>query len=320
MKWPGFPPKYAGKRGPSNRRLPFPSIASSISFASGWGIKGPSPGARRQSERKVHTLPEHGYRTMTIHTSPRSIADFSPLDATLGRGVSQRAGLLAPCVALVGCDGSGKSSLARDLTMLLGRDAPTRSMYLGLGTGDLGRRIGRLPLVGGLVERYLTAKAGKAHAAPDKRLPGLVTALAMFGFSLARKRRFERVLAFRRRGIRVVTDRYPQAELAGGFDGPGLSWLRRGSALVERLAARERRIYQDMAAYRPTLVIRLNVDVDTAISRKADHPRALLEKKLAIVPTLRFEGARIVDIDATRPYPEVLATVLAIVQVEALAA
>lgn len=267
----------------------------------------------------------HGDTIMTMQNPPRGIAAFSPDDARLAprfdyRDLAQRKGALAPCVALVGCDGSGKSTLARDLTALLDREAPTRTMYLGLGTGDLGRAIGRIPLVGGIIEGFLTRKAGKAHSAPDKRLPGLATALAMFGFSLARRRRFEQVLALRRKGIRMITDRYPQAELAGRFDGPGLAWTRRGSPLVERLARRERQLYADMAAYRPTLVIRLNIDVETALARKADHRRDLLEKKLAIVPTLQFGGARIVDIDATRPYSEVFAAALALIEAEALAA
>jgi thymidylate kinase len=221
---------------------------------------------------------------------------------------------LAACVALVGCDGSGKSTLARDLVALLDTQAPTRSMYLGLGTGDLGRRIGQVPLVGAFVEHYLTGKAKKAHDGRDKRLPGLVTALAMYAFSLARLRRFRKVLDYRGFGVQVITDRYPQAEVPGSFDGPGLSWMRKGSALVQRLAARERRLYANMAACRPTLVIRLNVDADTALARKADHRRDLLEKKLAVVPALRFGGAQIVDVDATRPYDEVLQSVLAVLR------
>ena len=270
-----------------------------------------------------------GDRTMTAQMSPRTIETFSFVDTAPVRRAALRDLTLAPCVALVGCDGSGKSTLARDLTLLLDPVAPTRSIYLGLGTGDLGRAIGRIPMVGALLERYLTAKAGKAHAGKpqagtDKRLPGLATALVMFAFSLARRHRFRQALALRRRGIRVISDRYPQAELPGRFDGPGLSWTRRGSAVVERLADRERSLYEEMAAYRPTLVIRLNVDADTALARKADHSRDLLETKLAIVPTLKFGGARIVDVDATRPYPEVLAAVHALVQgavqVEALAA
>jgi thymidylate kinase len=227
---------------------------------------------------------------------------------------------MAPSVALVGCDGSGKSTLASDLAAVLNRQAPTRTMYLGLGTGDLGRRIGTLPLIGPLAERYLAGKASKAHAGPDKRLPGLVTALAMYAFSLARLRRFRKALDYRRHGVQVITDRYPQAQVAGSFDGPGLSWTRKGSALVERLAAREHALYAGMSAWRPTVVIRLNVDVDTALARKSDHERGMLEKKIAVVPTLDFAGAQIVDVDATRPYHEVLETVLAVLRRHGLSA
>ncbi|MCI4592086.1 hypothetical protein MOK15_18520 [Sphingobium sp. BYY-5] len=221
---------------------------------------------------------------------------------------------LAPCVALIGCDGSGKSTLARDLVALLDRQTPTRSMYLGLGTGDLGRRIADIPLIGRIAERFLSGKAKKAHDGPKKRLPGLATALVMFGFSLARYHRFRKALGYRAHGIQMITDRYPQAEISGSFDGPGLSWTRKGSTLVEAIASRERSLYTGMAAYQPTVVVRLNVDVDTALSRKADHQRDMLERKLAVVPTLSFGGANIVDIDATRPYEEVLETVLAVLR------
>lgn len=256
---------------------------------------------------------------MTLHKSPREIASYSAFDpSTAPRARSN----LAPCVALIGCDGSGKSTLTSDLVTLLNRQAPTRSMYLGLGTGDLGRRIGEIPVIGRIAERFLTGKAKKAHdghavsgqKVKEKRLPGLATALAMFGFSLARYRRFRQVLGYRRQGVQVITDRYPQAEVPGSFDGPGLSWMRKGSALVQRLARRERALYDDMASYRPTLVIRLNVDVDTALARKSDHQRDMLEKKIAVVPTLRFGGAQIVDVDATRPYHEVLESIRAVLR------
>jgi thymidylate kinase len=216
----------------------------------------------------------------------------------------------APCIALVGCDGAGKSTLAADLTKRLNRLAPTRSVYLGLGTGDLGRRIGQVPFLGPVVERFLSRKAKRAHDGTGKGLPDLATASVMFGFSLLRLRRFQKVLAYREHGIQVVTDRYPQSEVAGTFDGPSLAWTRKGSPLVEKLAARERALYEDMSACQPTLVIRLNVDADTALARKGDHERAQLERKLAVIPTLLFGGAPIVDIDATLPYHDVLATIL----------
>lgn len=261
---------------------------------------------------------------MTKHYTPRDFID-GPMrgpDTSQIRNPSQpdftfpspHQEQLAPCVALIGCDGSGKSTLARDLVSLLDRHSPTRSVYLGLGTGDFGRRIAQWPLMGALVSRYLSNKALKAHDGRSKHLPGVATALVMVGLSLARLRRFRKALADRRNGIQVITDRYPQAEIAGSFDGPGLNWTRTGSAMVEYLARREHGLYQEMAKFRPTVVIRLNVDIDTALARKADHERALLEKKIAIVPTLHFAGAPIIDIDATRPYGEVLASVLAVLR------
>jgi thymidylate kinase len=94
------------------------------------------------------------------------------------------------------------------------------------------------------------------------------------------------------------------------FEGPGLSAARAESAAVRRLAARERALYEWMASYRPDLVVRLNVDVETALARKPDHKRSLIERKVAVLPQLRFNGAPILDLDGRRPYEEVRAAAL----------
>ena len=208
---------------------------------------------------------------------------------------------LAPLVALVGCDGSGKSTLAADLVSTLAAEREVGSCYLGLGSGTIGLRIRALPLVGRAVERSLSNKATRTRT-KDARIPGLGTALVVYGFSLLRRRRFRRALAVRRRGVTVITDRYPQVEVPGFYDGPGLSAARAGSPAVAWLAARERRMYRRMAEHRPTLVIRLNVDLATAIARKPDHDPALVARKIAVTPQLGFLGAPIVDLDACAPY------------------
>ncbi len=65
-------------------------------------------------------------------------------------------------------------------------------------------------------------------------------------------------------------------------------------------------LYKKMAAVRPDVVLRLNVDLETAIQRKPDHRVASLEKKINVVPKLSFNGAPIVDIDSTQPLEKVL--------------
>jgi hypothetical protein len=115
------------------------------------------------------------------------------------------------------------------------------------------------------------------------------------------------MLALRRQGLIVVTDRYPQVEIPGAYDGPGFPETSRGSWLVVRLARYEHAVFDWMASYRPDLVLRLNVDLDTACARKPDHRREALARKIAVTPLLRYGGAPIVDIDANQPLETVLA-------------
>ncbi len=212
----------------------------------------------------------------------------------------------APLIAVVGCDGSGKSTLAAALIEWLARERPVGTAYLGLGSGNIGNAIKRWPLIGPRFEAYLARKAGQARR-KEAKIPGLPTALVIYGFSLLRRRRFDAMMAARRRGITIITDRYPQIEVAGFYDGPGLSAAQAGSPAVARLAARERAMYEAMATQIPDLVIRLNVDVETALARKPDHKRASIEAKVAVTPMLKFHGAPIVDLSATDPFDTVLA-------------
>lgn len=220
---------------------------------------------------------------------------------------------LAPLIAIVGCDGSGKSTLSAHMHALLAKDRAIDRCYLGLGSGELGNRIRELPLIGPAVEGLFARKASQSRAR-DKVIPGLLTALVIFGFSLLRLRRFRRMLALRRQGVAVITDRYPQTDVAGFYDGPGLSAARAGSSAVAWLAVRERRLYEWMAGFKPDIVLRLNVDADTALLRKPDHKPDLLRAKVAATPLLRFQGARIVDIDARASAGEVLRTALGLIE------
>ena len=76
------------------------------------------------------------------------------------------------------------------------------------------------------------------------------------------------------------------------------------------MAEGEQKLYGWMAEQRPALVIRLNIDEDTAQARKLDHDIEELRDKISMMPRLSFNGAKICDIDASVPYPQVLEAVL----------
>lgn len=219
---------------------------------------------------------------------------------------------MAELIAFVGCDGSGKSTLSTDILADLAQGRRVELCYLGLGSGAMGERLKRLPLIGTAVERRLSRKATQTRTRGEK-IPGLPTALVVYLFSVVRLRRFRRMLALRRAGVAVITDRYPQTEVPGFYDGPGLSAGRPGNWMVAALARQERRMYDWMASFRPDVVIRLNVDAETAHARKPDHGYELLRQKVSVTPRLRFGGARIVDLDSRQPYGAVRAKAAQIV-------
>jgi thymidylate kinase len=216
-------------------------------------------------------------------------------------------------IAVVGCDGSGKSTLTADLLSHLASERPTGLVYLGQSSGDIVEWIGRWPLIGPAAERYLRRKGQSAHRDEDKPpSPDIPTAVVVHLLSRWRHFKFRRMLRLARRGFVVVTDRYPQAEVPGFyFDGPGLISDRAAGSIVRWLTRREQRLYERMARHVPPLLIRLNIDAETAHARKPDHKLSMLRDKVRVIPALRFNGARILDLDGTSPYPQVLHAALA---------
>jgi thymidylate kinase len=212
--------------------------------------------------------------------------------------------------AVVGCDGTGKTTLTADLLAELRKKAPAKRRYLGLVSGETGDKIKSLPFIGVRLENNLHNKANRALDM-EKKLPGTGTAIIMYLLTLVRTVRLLRIIGLSRRGVQVIADRYPQAEIPGfHYDGPGLTVSRTDNWLVHKLAVGEQRLYEWMAEQKPTLVIRLNIDADTAHARKPDHDIAELHDKISALSRLNFNGAQICEIDACRPYPQVLEAAL----------
>lgn len=213
---------------------------------------------------------------------------------------------LALLIAIIGCDGSGKTSVSESILDCVSAFGPTEAAHLGKQSGNIGRAIAGLPLVGRFLERIIVRKTDDTRAQRAEKNPGVVTALVISAFSLRRLRRFRRMMTARRQGRIIVTDRYPQLEVAGAYDGPDLSVTATGGGFVRWLARREHAAFEWMTSFSPDLVLRLNVDLDVACARKTDHRPELLAAKVAATPLLKFNGASIVEIDANLPLDEVV--------------
>lgn len=125
-------------------------------------------------------------------------------------------------IAVVGSDGTGKSTLTADLVKNLQQHRPTERRYLGLISGEDGDKIKKLPFIGVWLERRLAAKSDKTQRMSN-RPPALWAALIMYGFSLWRASNLRKVRRLAQSGVLVISDRYPQAEISGFYyDGPGI--------------------------------------------------------------------------------------------------
>lgn len=224
--------------------------------------------------------------------------------------VDESSSCIPGLIAVVGSDGTGKSTLTADLVRNLQKQRVTERRYLGLISGEDGDKIKRLPVIGVWLERRLAAKSDKTQRMINKP-PALWAALIMYGFSLWRSSNLQKAIRLAQSGVLVISDRYPQAEISGFYyDGPGIGVERAKGWLMSRLAESERRLYQQMALIRPQLILRLDIDVDTAYARKPDHSYEELEDKISAMVRIQYNGSRIIELDARAPYDEVLAKAL----------
>jgi len=222
-------------------------------------------------------------------------------------------------VAMLGCDGSGKSTLCKEISDWLSPKTDVVQVYFGSGDGP--GSVLRWPLKlalfalrklrgGSLSSR---SRGGQDKASSQDRSAPLRAARALWGLILSREKLTKLCKAWRmrNRGIVAICDRYPQDQIMGFCDGPLLShWQEHRSALLRRTASWERRPYQLAARFPPDLVIKLNVSARTAIARKADMDMQECERRVEAINALSYpHGTEVLEVDAERPVEEVLRTV-----------
>ena len=213
-------------------------------------------------------------------------------------------------VAFLGSDGAGKSTLTRALAALLAQKLDVFLMYFGSGDGPgsllrwplrLARRVGAGL---GLGWRPAGQERAARRSGPVRSLGLVLWALTL---AVEKRRKLRASWRARSRGMIVLTDRYPQAQLAGFNDGPLLAHLATHRNVVLRALARfEAAPYNWAARHPPDVIVKLTVTRETATRRKPETGAHEVQRRIAAISTLAFPGATVVQIDADRPLEQVL--------------
>jgi thymidylate kinase len=216
------------------------------------------------------------------------------------------------CVAaVIGVDGSGKTTVVAAIRAWLGSEVDVMPVYFGTGAGRPSLLLLPLKMMMPVITRLLRTKPkGASHGRISGRAPGLLYSLLMmvWATAVAAEKRSKLRAAHRgaSRGLVVIADRYPQNEDVGYNDGPLLPrlthaphWLRRFEAHAYTLAGR----------LPPDLVLKLEVTAETAARREPDMDPDTRRQRIEAARRLTFPGVRIVRVDAERPLEEVIRSV-----------
>jgi thymidylate kinase len=271
------------------------------------GNPAPDPGALVRFRRAV-VPPVEDYRTYRpLHARWRRWWRELQL-ARAPRLQSPQGGMF---IVMLGADGSGKSTLTRELTGWLRRNTHVSSVYFGSGQGPVSLPRRALQRAAALFKRARpTAKAAvpaERRGAGTSRLRTAGELLWVTSLALERRRRAAFARRQRNQGAIVVCDRFPQSQSPGN-DGPLLShWLDHPSWPRRMVARLELASIQHVERLRPTLVLKLVISRELALQRKPETPQRLLDARMRVLDRLRFtEETRVAEIDASQPIEEVL--------------
>lgn len=220
------------------------------------------------------------------------------------RRVSPSGGLV---VAILGCDGAGKSTTLSYIKKEFNKKLDVVSIYFGSGDGS--SSLLRKPMK--LVARKVGGK-GVGHAvekeyAEKKKVSfkSLLYSIAkvLWAVTLAKEKKSKQkqMVKARNNGLLVLTDRYPQSNMPGASDGPLLSRYQNGNGLMKRISNWEQKIYEKFSVNAPDLTIKLMVPTEVAIARKPEMTVEEIENKKSIVMSMDISEHTAV-IDTSRPF------------------
>lgn len=219
-------------------------------------------------------------------------------------------------VAFVGCDGSGKSTMVAETRNFLAPKLDVYPMYLGSGDGSSSWLRTPMKVVR---DRAFGPSRNRGTIATKERVgtqhpKAMSAAKVVWALALAseKSRKLRQIMTARTRGMVVVCDRWPQMQYPGELDGPRLTHWAGGNARQRWLAAYELRPYELARRFPPDIVIRLDVDVETARARRPEDAPEYLAHRIELVRGLSFDGSLFgaVEIDATQPPDKVLTAIL----------
>jgi thymidylate kinase len=165
-------------------------------------------------------------------------------------------------IALVGIDGSGKTSSIKFLVEFFKIQFNVTRVFLGYGKSGAGllRRI--------IFKLYGTKR--KPSTKSDKKI-SVLYAIWIFLCVLEKRRNLKIAIKARANGKLVFSDRWPQESINNVLDGPRLGDYNGQNLLINWIKNYEKKIIQVAQFIMPDLIIKIVIDEQISLSRKPNE-------------------------------------------------
>jgi hypothetical protein len=176
------------------------------------------------------------------------------------RRINPRKGLL---VAVIGSDGSGKSTLVKSLKEDFGRKIDVKNFYLGL------------------------PKLDRFNFLPWKKVINFFGLRVVLNL-LVKKRNLNEAIELKKKGMLIICDRFPQSKYNNFMDGPLTSVYAKSNNLLKRwFATIEKKEFKKMHDLKIDVLIKLKINQETSIVR-GQLPADLANMKVHATNNLKF--------------------------------
>jgi len=228
----------------------------------------------------------------------------------LSKRINPRGGLV---VAVIGADGSGKSTITENLRKTFEVKLDVFKIYFGRGDGKASESRRLLTSFKVMYRNTKTGKGLNGQKCSSVKKDGFFRTLhkTMEALFVAQEKRqnlkfMERA---KRKGALVICDRFPQNQIMGYNDGPLLHKLQDSKNPVLRSVGKiESVVYQESENHPADILFKLIAEADVVEKRKPGETSIeKLRSKIDGIKSLQFKNdCKVVTVDAAKPLEEVL--------------
>lgn len=250
------------------------------------------------------------YREFTVKALKKiSNLLYLPL---ISQRINPRGGLV---IAVIGADGSGKSTITANLQETFRQKLDVYPIYFGRGDGKMSwiRKLlkSAKEVLAPSRSRGKAEKRGVKALSIEKTsfVADVYRCMQALLVAYEKYRNLRLMQEARAKGMLVICDRFPQNQLKGYNDGPLLHGFSTSANPFFRASSKiESRVYTRAEQAPPDVVFKLIADAEVVEARKpGESTREVLERKIEGIKTLSFAApCEPIRVDAAQPLKQVL--------------